>query len=90
MYDYLCSLAARPGIDGRPSMATETIWIIYIQMQYTLGLLNGLAIAIHSVVISPDYVIVKSTQRSFNPRLLTYGYLKYFCSMFYTSVCILY
>ena len=43
------------------------------------------------VYISPcykqDYVIVKSTQRS----LAFYGYPKYFCSVFYTSVphCIL-
>ena len=36
--------------------------------------------------LAMHYVIVKSTQRSLNPQLRSYGYPKYFCCVYYTSV----
>ena len=62
-------------------MATETINLIANNYNAP-GAFKGSGHALNKTI----YIIVKNKQRSLNPQLRTYGYPKYFCFVYYTSV----
>ena len=61
------------------AMATETINLM-------ANIYHSRRVKGSGHALNKSMVIVKSTQRSHNSQLCTYGYSKYFCSVYYTSL----